>query len=625
MYSLKNLFRILIDLAVIAISWFLATYIRLEGDLSLPVHEYIWFKQLPSHLLLVLGIKFLILFISGTYKKFWRYTSIHEIISLAKVLLIPSLIFLAPRLLGISPVEKNFWAVSFGIVVIDYLLSLSLLSAVRLFRFYLVEQRNIKKRLVIANSNSSRTLIIGAGEAGLQVINSVNAHPELALKIVGALDDDTRKHGMELSQGIQVKGFINDVKYWADELSVNQIIIAIPSLSQIKKREINKLCSSTGLSVRIVPGVDQLAGGQVSIEKLRKLSMEDLLGREEIDLAVPEVLAYLKDKKVLVTGAGGSIGREICKQLLTKCKIQKLALLGKGENSIFEIWQELIHIKPEFNFLIEKYIADIRNYDRMKSIIKNFQPDVIFHAAAHKHVHLMELNPCEAFENNVLGTKNLAELAGEHQVPNFVLISTDKSVNPTSIMGATKNLAEKVILMASKKYPQSKFTAVRFGNVLGSRGSVIKVWQKQLEDGHPITITHKDAVRYFMTIPEAAQLVIQAAAKAKTGEIMVLDMGEPVKIYELAKEFIRLSGFDSDDVQIDFIGLKEGEKLYEELLTNSEQIDLQLTEKIFKAKINLDFSAEDFNKKLEDLARLSKANQSDSCMGLIKGYASIGY
>jgi FlaA1/EpsC-like NDP-sugar epimerase len=618
MYSLKNLFRILIDLAIIALSWFLASYIRLEGDLSSPVHAYIWFKQLPIHIFLVLIIKFICLFFSGTYKKFWRYTSIQEITSLASILLIPSLVFLIPRLTGISPTEKNLWAVSFGIVIIDYLLSLSLLSSVRLFRFYLVEQKNIKKRLLLANSNNTRTLIIGAGEAGLQVIKSINAHPELALKILGVLDDDTKKHGMELSPSIQVKGFISDVKYWVDELSINQIIIAIPSLSQKKKREISKLASSACPNVRIVPGVDQLAGGQVSIEKIRKLSMEDLLGREEIDLAIPEVLGYLENKKVLVTGAGGSIGRELCKQLVLKCKIQKLALLGKGENSIFETWQELLHLRPDFDSRIEKIIADIKNYDRIEKTLLKFQADVIFHAAAHKHVHLMELNPCEAFENNVLGTKNLAELAGKYKVPNFVLISTDKSVNPTSIMGATKNLAEKVMLLASKDFPKTKYTAVRFGNVLGSRGSVIRVWQKQLEDGHPITVTHKEALRYFMTIPEAAQLVIQAASKAASGEIMVLDMGEPVKIYELAQSFIKLSGFSSDDVQIKFIGLKEGEKLYEELLTDSEQIDSQLTEKIFKARIDFNLNTEDFSTKLKKLSELSRSNESKACSEFIR-------
>jgi FlaA1/EpsC-like NDP-sugar epimerase len=308
--------------------------------------------------------------------------------------------------------------------------------------------------------------------------------------------------------------------------------------------------------------------------------------------------------------------------MFLKCNIAAIALVGNGENSIFETWQDLNKIVTDYpeksSILIDKRICDIRNYSRMSQIFSEFKPDVVFHAAAHKHVHLMEINPCEAFENNVIGTRNLAELSGIYEADAFVLISTDKAVNPTSMMGATKNLAEKVTLMSSKKYPNTKYTAVRFGNVLGSRGSVIKVWEQQLANSIPLTITHKDAIRYFMTIPEAAQLVIQAGSKARNGEIMVLDMGEPVKIYDLARQFIQLSGFTLDEVPIETIGLREGEKLYEELLTSSEFIDHKLTDKIFKAKINFNLDDTKLAMLIDEFTSLANDNQKEILKSRLK-------
>ena len=272
--------------------------------------------------------------------------------------------------------------------------------------------------------------------------------------------------------------------------------------------------------------------------------------------------------------------------------------------------------------MIEKKICDIRNYNRMSKIFSDFRPEVVFHAAAHKHVHLMEINPCEAFENNVIGTRNLAELAGTHQADAFVLISTDKAVNPTSMMGATKNLAEKVTLMTSRKFPSTKYTAVRFGNVLGSRGSVIKVWEQQLANSLPLTITHKDAIRYFMTIPEAAQLVIQAASKATNGEIMLLDMGEPVKIYDLVRQFIQLSGFTLDEVPVEMIGLRDGEKLYEELLTSSEFVDHKLTEKIYKAKINSNLKDSELTQLIDEFTNLASQDLDETLKSRLKNLAN---
>jgi FlaA1/EpsC-like NDP-sugar epimerase len=519
-------------------------------------------------------------------------------------------------------------------MIIDFFLSVTLICGVRLLRFYLKEQSNIKSRLKVLSSKTKNTLIIGAGEGGMEVLQAIKNHPELGLDVKGVLDDDAKKFGMSLLGSMQVKGAIVDVQYWVDELAIEQIIIAIPSSSLKERKRISLLCNGTGVDVRIVPSVDQLAGGNVDIREIRKLSMEDLLGREEINLNIPEVVEFLKDKRVLVTGAGGSIGRELCKQLLNKGQIKSLCLLGKGENSIFESRQELErmkHLKAQESTQADELknhkitteiiarIADIRNYSRIEHIIKEFKPEIIFHAAAHKHVVMMEENPCEAFENNVLGSKNLMELAAIHGVENFVLISTDKAVNPTSVMGKTKRLAEKLLLIHARKFTNTKYTAVRFGNVLGSRGSVIKVWEKQIEEGKSITVTDKEAIRYFMTIPEASQLVIKAASKAHSGEIMILDMGEPINIYELAKQFIQLSGLSLADVDIEFTGMRAGEKLYEELLTSEEFVASQLTDKIFKARIE---EVEE-NALMEQILELSEMARADDHEALVRNL-SVG-
>jgi FlaA1/EpsC-like NDP-sugar epimerase len=609
--SVKNLFRIFLDGLLLSFALVLATVIRLEGEINSSIDRFVWYEQLLNVLPIVILVQLTVLVITGSYRRFWRYTTINDLIFLSRSLLFSSLILLIPRFFGMSPKDGNIFALSFGVLAIDFLLSLILLSSVRLVRYYLIEQRNIKKRLKNFSETQKRALIIGAGEAGIEVIKSIQSHPELGLKIIGALDDSTKKHGMMI-ENTKVLGQISDVKYYVSEHDIDNIIIALPSLDRAQLKEIYNLCSKTGADVRTIPGVDQLAGGKVSVEQIRKLSMEDLLGRDEIDLNTPEVLEFLKDKRVLVTGAGGSIGQELCLQLVDKCNIQSICLLGKGENSIFNTLQS-IHEKlgRDTDLEIVQRIADVRNKDRMDSIFAEFKPDIVFHAAAHKHVYLMELNACEAFENNVLGTKTVAELSGKHKVEAFVLISTDKAVNPTSIMGSTKNLAEKATLIVSKDFPETKFTAVRFGNVLGSRGSVIQVWEKQLASGQAITVTDKEAIRYFMTIPEASQLVIQASAKAHTGEVMLLDMGEPVKIYDLAEQFIQLSGFSLEDVAIEIIGLKPGEKLYEELLTSDEFVDSRLTDQIFKAKIQTQISDDELVLKIEEFTKLAAANDNE--------------
>jgi len=626
MYSQKNFLRLFINFTLLALSFSLATVIRLEGQIISPADKFIWNVQLIKILPFVVLIELAVLIAFGTYRKFWRYVRINDIVHLARSLAIGSMVLVLPRFFGKTPNANDLMAISYGVLVINFLLALSFLSAVRLLRFFLMEQKKIKRRLREISTAQKHALVIGAGEAGLEAIKAISTHPELGLKVVAILDDDNKKQGMLLYDDVKVCGYINDVKYWVDELAVDQIIIAIPSLKLQEKKRISLLCTETGADVRTIPGVDQLAGGRVTVEQIRKLSMEDLLGRDEIDLGGQDVIEFLNNKRILVTGAGGSIGRELCRQMFLKCNISAIALVGKGENSIFETWQDLNKIiseNPEKSeILIEKKICDIRNYNRMSKIFSDFRPEVVFHAAAHKHVHLMEINPCEAFENNVIGTRNLAELAGTHQADAFVLISTDKAVNPTSMMGATKNLAEKVTLMTSRKFPSTKYTAVRFGNVLGSRGSVIKVWEQQLANSLPLTITHKDAIRYFMTIPEAAQLVIQAASKATNGEIMLLELGEPVKIYDLVRQFIQLSGFTLDEVPVEVIGLRDGEKIYEELLNSSEFVDHKLTEKIYKAKINSNLKDSELTQLIDEFTNLASQDLNETLKSRLKNLAN---
>lgn len=609
MFKLKNLVRISIDLVLLALAFVLATITRLEGGVISHTDKFIYEVQLWKILPFVVALQFLVLTIFGTYNRFWRYTSVNEIIHLVRSFVLAAFIIILPRFFGLSPNKSDIFALSYGVVILDLFIAVALLAGIRLLRAYLVDQRNIRNRLKHLDGKQKRTLIIGAGEAGLQAIQAIQSHPETGLIVVSVLDDDERKHGMVLNDGIKVHGSIKDLQHWVEELVIDQIIVAIPSLPLSRRRKLNQLCNSTGVDVRTIPGVDQLAGGQVTVDQIRKLSMEDLLGREEVDLSGQEVHALLEGRRILVTGAGGSIGKELCVQLAKNCNIAQICLLGKGENSVFDTWHTIAEYLDQDQII--KRIADVRDTERIDAIFKEFKPEVVFHAAAHKHVHLMEVNPCEAFENNVLGTQNIARLSGKHGAQAFVLVSTDKAVNPTSIMGSTKSLAEKVTLMASKEFPKTKYTAVRFGNVLGSRGSVITVWEKQLKAHQPLTVTHKEAIRYFMTIPEAAQLVIQAGARAANGEIMVLDMGEPVKIYDLAEQFIQLSGFSLEDVPIEVIGLREGEKLYEELLTSDEFVDHKLTDKIYKAKIASGLSDEDLQQELAALTELSRTNKED--------------
>ncbi len=429
------------------------------------------------------------------------------------------------------------------------------------------------------------TLIVGAGNGGSLLIRQMINTPDMGMEPVLVVDDDPNKQKMSIVGRIKVQGYIKDIPDLVKRFNIKKIIIAIPTLSRQRLREINILCEGLKREVLIMPNIENVMSGVVEVKQLKKVEVEDLLGREPVELDMALISQELTHKSILVTGAGGSIGSEISRQV---CKFnpERIVLLGHGENSIYHIHRELVEMYKD-KIEVVPVIGDVQDKERMKEVMKTYKPYVVYHAAAHKHVPLMEFNPEEAIKNNILGTKYTAEAAKLASVSKFVMVSTDKAVNPPNVMGASKRIAEMVIQSMNHESSTTDFVAVRFGNVLGSRGSVIPLFKKQIEAGGPVTVTHPDMTRYFMTIPEASRLVLQAGALATGGEVFVLDMGKPVKIVDLAKNLIRLSGYKEDDIGIEFSGVRPGEKLFEELLNEDEIHPEQVYEKIYRGKVNL--------------------------------------
>ena len=443
-------------------------------------------------------------------------------------------------------------------------------------------------------------MVVGAGEAGAMIIKEFQNSRYLDQKVCCVIDDNEAKQGKYL-RGVKIMGGRDDIRYLAHELQIDEIIVALPSASQSQVKEILQICQETGCELKVLPGLYQMINGEISVSKLRKVEIEDLLGREPIKLQVDSVMGYVAGKVILVTGGGGSIGSELCRQIVAH-KPKRLIIVDIYENNAYDIQQELKRKSPELDLVV--LIASVRNTHRMNSIFETYQPDIVYHAAAHKHVPLMEDSPNEAIKNNVFGTYKTAKAADKYGVKRFVLISTDKAVNPTNIMGASKRICEMIIQMMNN-HSKTDFVAVRFGNVLGSNGSVIPLFKKQIEQGGPVTVTHPEIIRYFMTIPEAVSLVLQAGALAKGGEIFVLDMGEPVKILDLAKNLIRLSGYKPfEDIPIEFTGLRPGEKLYEELLMSEEGLRETENELIHIGK-PIEFDEEKFRRELEELRKIA--------------------
>jgi len=505
------------------------------------------------------------------YNNLWRYASINELIMIVSACLTSVLAAYICCSILFPPMPLSVY-------LLYCFFSMFFVGSIRL------NYRLLRRLRVIISSNgvsdSKRVMIVGAGEAGAMVIKELNNHPEMGLKPVAVIDDDMTKHRSKIL-GVPVYGGRESIKKVAEEGNIDEIIVAIPSAPKDEIRKILNECKKTKCKLRTLPGIYELIDGKVTIKHIRDVQIEDLLGREPVKVDIEEISQYLNDQVVLVTGGGGSIGSELCRQI-ARFGPQRLLILDIYENNAYMLHRELLRRYPHLNQKV--VIASVQDRPRMEAIFKQHRPQIVFHAAAHKHVPLMESNPTEAIKNNVFGTMNVAECADKYGAKRFVLISTDKAVNPTNIMGATKRVAE-MIIQAMNAHSNTEFVAVRFGNVLGSDGSVIPLFKKQIEEGGPVTVTHPEINRYFMTIPEAVQLVIQAGAMAKGGEIFVLDMGEPVKIVVLARDLIRLSGFEPDvDIKIEFTGLRPGEKLYEELLMVEEGLTATKHEKIFVGK-----------------------------------------
>lgn len=536
------------------------------------------FVSIPMDLILIsigLSIGFY-LFYGSLFKVFTRinrYTNLREIIAIFSSLSASA----ASSILILLFINRRY---SLRLVIFAYLLSLLLIIGSRLIWRIYIETKNM--RYVSADS-AKNTLIVGAGEGGRILYNSfLGSKTAQDIHVVGFVDDDPNKRNTYLS-GKKVLGALKDIPELIEKYDIQMVTIAIPSLSRKKLRRIFELVESARVKVNTMPSIEELASGKISVSKLKTIDVVDLLGRDEVKLDIESIKDQITDKVILVTGAGGSIGSEICRQII-QFNPAKLLLLGHGENSIYLIDRELRTHHQNCPTEIVPIIADIQDREKINEVMEQYHPDIVYHAAAHKHVPLMEYNPKEAVKNNIFGTKNVAEAAKAARVKNFVMVSTDKANNPPNVMGSTKRIAEMIVTGLNEE-GCTKFSAVRFGNVLGSRGSVIPVFREQIAQGGPITVTDFRMTRYFMMIPEASRLVIQSGALAKGGEIFILDMSEPVKIVDLAKNMIRLSGYSEDEIEIIETGIRPGEKLYEELLLDKERNDEAVYEKIFVGNI----------------------------------------
>ncbi len=557
---LKILLLFVLDSIIVLGSVFLSFRLVTEG-LIRNIHA------LTVTALLSLTAYYVFSYFLNLYWRDWEYASVYEVITVVKCV---SAAVIVSTIAGIVWFKT---LVTWQFVVVLWLLLVCAVGGVRLsmriFREYFVDS--------VVMENAKPTLIVGAGAAGTLLVRQMLMHPKMRMMPVAFVDDDPEKQRKDI-YGVRILGTTKDIEKIVQHMGITKVVIAMPSLPNKKLNEVYDIARKTGAECVILPNIDEVMSGNLHVQQLRNVEIEDLLGRDPVELDQTLIEKQLRGKRILVTGAGGSIGSEICRQV-SSFRPKELIILGHGENSIYQLNMELLGKYAE-HFRITPVIADVQDRKRIFEVMEKYRPDVVYHAAAHKHVPLMEINPREAVKNNILGTRNVAEAANHAKVKTFVMISTDKAVNPPNIMGATKRLCEMIVQDMATKSDSTKYVAVRFGNVLGSRGSVIPLFKKQIAKGGPITVTHPDIVRYFMTIPEAAQLVIQAGSLARGGEIFVLDMGKPVRIVDLAKNLIRLSGYSEDDIEIKFTGLRPGEKMYEELLNEGEINPKQIFPKI---------------------------------------------
>jgi len=595
---IRNRFVFIGDIALIIISVLGSFALRLDvGELPY------YFPSVVLMSAVALAIKIPVYYFFGLYRRLWIYASTGELRLITVAVTAASV--LTSGVMAILIVTGNVYrGMPRSALGIDWLLSLVLIGGSR-FALRILAEQSMTSR---TSGKSKRAIIIGAGDAGALVVRELQKSSQLNLTPVGFLDDNPAKQKHAI-YGVTVIGTVSDLPTSIDLHHVDEVIIAIPSAPGRLVRMVNDVCRVKGVVSRTMPGIYELIGGKVNVSRLREVDITDLLRREPVRVNDEAVGATLEGRRVLVTGAGGSIGRELCRQIARRNPAE-LVLLGHGENSIFEILLELQQDYP--NLLLSPVIADIRNSERLTQIFKQHQPQVVFHAAAHKHVPLMEANVVEAITNNVLGTRNAVQAALDHNIERFVLISTDKAVRPSSIYGATKRLAEMIVLDTARK-TQRAFTVVRFGNVLGSRGSIIPIFKQQIANGGPVTVTHPDMYRFFMTIPEAVYLVLQAASMENGGETFVLNMGEPVRILDLAEDLIRLSGFEPQrDIEISYTGIRPGEKLTEELWDQGTPLAKTLHPDIFRLENDASLPSLNLNQAIDFLSRLSHSAEAEA-------------
>ena len=586
---------VITDLLAILVASVLSIYVRYDFKF-MDVPRELWYTILNIYLYNAL-ILLVVFNIFKLYNSVWRYASDKELISNAAAVFIcavmqPLLLLILGRRL---PLSYPFF---YGLFLLIF--TAGVRFSYRILRMF--QNLMVNHKMGIAQVNC---MIVGAGAAGNAIMKEIESSNYLSMHVACAIDDNPGCHGKYL-RGVPIVGGRESIPENVEKYEIDEIIIAIPSAEKSRIRPILEICKETGCKMRILPGMYQIINGDVNVSKLREVQIEDLLGREAIEVNVDEIIGYVRDKVVLVTGGGGSIGSELCRQI-AQHDPRQLVILDIYENNVYEIQRELMQKYPELP--MEVLIGSVRNEARIDDIFRKYHPDIVYHAAAHKHVPLMEDSPNEAIKNNVFGTLNVARAAHRYGSRRFVMISTDKAVNPTNIMGASKRICEMVIQDINRT-SKTEYVAVRFGNVLGSNGSVIPLFKKQIEHGGPVTVTHPDIIRYFMTIPEAVSLVLQAGAYARGGEVFVLDMGEPMRILDLAKNLIQLSGYKvGEDIKIEFTGLRPGEKMYEELLMNEEGLRETANKMIYIGN-PISYDSDVFEHQLQ---MLYEACQNESC------------
>lgn len=583
----RALLLALFDIAIIIASSLLALLARF--DFSYAQIEVPYLSNLCHYLPISVIVTLIIFYFCRMYHSLWKFVGVHEF----GYMLIANAISFFVQITGMYLLQYSMPRSYFFFQII---LQTVMVCGLRFSYRFVRHLKEVKEQKFSGRNKRKRVMVIGAGEAGKAILKEIMDSKYLSMKICCVVDDDRNKEGRYLD-GVPIVGNRSTILKNVEKYKIDSIILAIPSAPLEEKKDILEICKMSGCELKTLPGMYQLIDGELNVSKLRDVEITDLLGREPIQVNLDEIMGYVKDKVVMVTGGGGSIGSELCRQIAAY-QPRQLIIFDIYENNAYEIQQELQRHYPELNLVT--LIGSVRNTHRMNSIFETYHPDIVYHAAAHKHVPLMEDSPNEAIKNNVFGTYKTAKAASENGVKRFVLISTDKAVNPTNIMGASKRLCE-MIVQSFNKISDTEFVAVRFGNVLGSNGSVIPLFKKQIEEGGPVTVTDKNIIRYFMTIPEAVSLVLQAGAYAKGGEIFVLEMGEPVKIDDMARNLIRLSGYTPDvDIKIEYTGLRPGEKLYEELLMAEEGMK-ETANKLIHIGKPIEMNEDEFFQQLADL------------------------